>query len=135
MAVITQDMKDIAAKTRTYIFATAGKDGKPNGVPIGMVRIISDSEVVLTDNFMLKTRKNLEENPAAAISYWSQDDHYGYQLKGKARIETEGKLLEETAKDMKERKVPFGPKAVVVVTIDEAYYVGPGKDSETNLIG
>ena len=134
MAVITQDMKDIAAKTRTFIFSTADKNGKPNGVPIGMVRIISDSEVMLTDNFMLKTRKNLEENPAAAISYWSGEDRYGYQLKGKAMIETSGKLFDEATQQVKERKLPFTPKAVVIVKVEEAYYVGAGKDSGTNLI-
>ena len=133
MGVITQDMKDIAAKSSVFVLATADKSGKPNGVPIGIVRI-KDDEVVLADNFMLKTRKNLEENPVAAVSYWSNEDRYGYQLKGKARIETTGEYYEETARGMEERKIPFKPKAVVVVTVEEAYYVGAGKDSGENLL-
>jgi predicted pyridoxine 5'-phosphate oxidase superfamily flavin-nucleotide-binding protein len=134
MAKLTQDMKDIAAKSRPFILATSSKDGIPNAVPIGIFRINSDDEIVLADNFMLKTRKNLEENPAAAVTYWSPDDRYGYQLKGKTRIETSGKHYDETARGMEERKVPFKPKAVVILTVEEAYYVGSGKDSGKNLI-
>jgi predicted pyridoxine 5'-phosphate oxidase superfamily flavin-nucleotide-binding protein len=126
-------MKDIAAKTKVYILATSSKDGKPNGVPIGIVRI-KDDEVILADNFMLKTRQNLEENPLAAVSYWSEEDRYGYQLKGKTRIETSGVYFDEIARDMEERKTPFKPKAVVVLPVEEAYYIGGGKDSEENLI-
>ena len=133
MGVITQDMKDIATKTMVYILATSSKDGKPNGVPIGMVRI-KDDEVILADNFMLKTRQNLEENPVAAVSYWSRDDHYGYQLKGKTRIETSGEYYDEIARGMEERKAPFKPKAAVVLTVEEAYYIGGSKDSGENLI-
>ena len=134
MTVLTKDMKDIAAKARPFMFATASKDGKPNGVPMGMVRIISDDEVMLVDNFLLKTRRNLEENPVAAVTYWSAEDRYGYQLKGKARIETSGKLLDEVRSDFQKREAPFTPKAVVVIKVEEAYYVGAGKDSSNNLL-
>jgi len=134
MGAITQDMKDIAAKTIVHIFATASKDGKPNGVPIGIAGIISDDEILLADNFMLKTRRNLEENPFAAVSYWSGEDRYGYQLKGRTRIETSGKAYDDMARSMEERKMPFKPKAVVILTVEEAYYIGSGKDSGTNLI-
>jgi predicted pyridoxine 5'-phosphate oxidase superfamily flavin-nucleotide-binding protein len=133
MGVITQDMKDIAAKTGVYILATADKNGKPNGVPIGIVRI-KDDEVVLADNFMLKTRQNLEENPVAAVTYWSGEDHYGYQLKGKIRIETSGEDYQTMAGSMEERKLPFKPKAVVILTVEEAYYVGAGKSTGENIL-
>ncbi len=134
MAKISQDMKDIAAKARPFILATASKDGKPNGVPIGMVRIISDDEVMLVDNFMHKTRQNLDENPVAAVTFWTMEDGYGYQFKGKARVETSGELLNEANHRAQEKKFPFNPKAVVVVKVDEIYYIGANKDSSKNLI-
>jgi predicted pyridoxine 5'-phosphate oxidase superfamily flavin-nucleotide-binding protein len=134
MAVITQDVKDIAAKATPFVLATASKDGKPNGVPIGLARIISDDEVMLADCFMHKTRQNLEENPIAAVTFWNMKYAYGYQLKGKARLETSGKLVEEADRELKEKKFQFSSKAVVVVKVDEIYYVGPGKDSSKNLV-
>jgi predicted pyridoxine 5'-phosphate oxidase superfamily flavin-nucleotide-binding protein len=131
MATITQDMKNIFEKARPYIFATAGKDGKPNGVPIGMARIISDEEVLLADNFMNKTRRNIAENPWTAITFWTQEAHYGYQFKGRARVEESGKNLEDLKRSMQERKVPFSPKAVVIVKVEEIYYVGGGGSKDT----
>jgi predicted pyridoxine 5'-phosphate oxidase superfamily flavin-nucleotide-binding protein len=133
MGKITQEMKDIAAKTMVYILATSDKEGKPNGVPIGFVNI-KDDEVVLADNFMLKTRRNLEQNPVAAVSYWSGDARYGFQLKGKTRIETSGEYYDEMSGRMEERKLPFKPKAVVVLAVEEAYYIGAGKNTADNLI-
>jgi predicted pyridoxine 5'-phosphate oxidase superfamily flavin-nucleotide-binding protein len=134
MAKITQDMKDIAAKARIFVVATSSKDGKPNAVPIGLAKIISDDEVMLADNFMHKTRQNLDENPMVGVTFWSMKDAYGYQFKGKARVETSGRLLDEAHRELQEREFPFTPKAVVVVKVDEIYYVGPGKDSSKNLV-
>jgi len=134
MTKFTQDMKDIAAKTPLFIMATATKDGKPNGVPIGLAKIISDDEIMLVDNFMNRTRQNIDENPIVAVSFWSSKDLYGYQFKGKARVETSGKLFDEAVRLIKKIKAPFFPKAVVVVRVNEIYYVGPGKDSSKNLV-
>jgi len=134
MTKFTQDMKDIAAKTPLFIMATATKDGKPNGVPIGLAKIISDDEIMLVDNFMNRTRQNIDENPIVAVSFWSPKDLYGYQFKGKARVETSGKPFDEAVQLLKKIKAPFSPKAVVVVRVNEIYYVGPGKDSSKNLV-
>ncbi|MFC1958268.1 pyridoxamine 5'-phosphate oxidase family protein [Chloroflexota bacterium] len=131
MAKITQDIKDIAAKARPCIMATATRDGKPNGVPIAFFKIISDDEIILADVHMQKTRQNIDENPMVAVAFWSTEVHYGYQLKGKARVETSGKILDETVRWLEEKG--RHPKAVVVVKVDEIYYIGGSKDSTKRL--
>jgi predicted pyridoxine 5'-phosphate oxidase superfamily flavin-nucleotide-binding protein len=133
MAKITQDMKDIAEKAVIFIVATASKNGKPNGVPIGLTRIISDDEFMLVDNFMHKTRQNIAENPVVAISFWAKEARYGYQCKGLARVETGGKHLDEAIQWLRADGHDFRPKAVVIVKIDEIYYVGARKDSSIRL--
>jgi len=133
MAKITQEMKDFAGKSKTFIMATASKEGMPNGVPIGFTRIISDDEVMLVDNFMYKSRQNIAENPVVAVTFWSPDDRYGYQLKGKARVETSGTVFDEAVRWVKERRPEMSPKAVVVVKVDEIYYIGGSKDSSIRL--
>jgi predicted pyridoxine 5'-phosphate oxidase superfamily flavin-nucleotide-binding protein len=134
MAKITQDMKDIAAKARIFIVATSSKEGKPNGVPIAFLRIMSDEEVMLIDTLMYKTRQNIDEHPVVAVSYWSQDDHYGYQLKGKVRVETSGELFDDAVQWLKDRGSKSQPKSVIMLKVDEAYYIGRGKDSSKNLV-
>ena len=140
MARITQEMKDVAAKARPVICATSSREGKPNGVPIGFAKIISDDEIMLADNFMHKTRQNIEENPVVAVSCWSPEMHGGYQFKGKARIETIGKLFDEAVQwvktvsaDWEKPRVKPTPKAVILVKVEEIYYIGGGRDSSQNL--
>ena len=133
MVKFTQDVKDIAGKAKPFIMATASKEGKPNGVPIGLGKIISDDEIMLVDNWMRKTRQNIAENPMVAVSFWSKEDRYGYQFKGKSRVEISGKLLDEAIRWLKEKGSTYHPKAVVVVKVDEIYYIGAGKDSSKNL--
>ena len=127
-------MKDIAGKTKTFIMATASREGKPNGVPVGLTRIISDEEIMVADCFLCKTRQNIADNPVAAITFWSGEDHYGYQVKGPVRVESAGQIYEEGVQWLKEKGTKFSAKAVVVIRVEEVYYIGAHKDSSINLV-
>ncbi|GAH88802.1 unnamed protein product, partial [marine sediment metagenome] len=82
--------------------ATSSKDGKPNVVPIGLCRAISDHELLIVDVFFKKTRKNMEENPQVAIAVEALEELKAYQLKGKAKIFTRGELYEKAVEIMGE---------------------------------
>lgn len=49
-------------------FATASRDGKPNVVPVGAIRAIGDSKLLIVDVLFDKTEKNLLENPQVALA-------------------------------------------------------------------
>ena len=129
MSIITTEMKEIMAKVRTPSVATVSRDGRPNVVPIAFTKIISDDEIMLMDNYMNKTRANIEDNAMVAISAWSSEDHLGYQFKGKARIETTGKLFEDGVQWVKSRRPQTNPRAAIIVKIDEIYSLEPGDSS------
>jgi predicted pyridoxine 5'-phosphate oxidase superfamily flavin-nucleotide-binding protein len=135
MAKFTQDMKDIIAKSKPFIVATATSAGKPNGVPVGQVKVLSDDELVVTDLLMKKTRQNIEENPQIAVTAWDLEVHYGYQFKGKARVETSGELFDREVKNIESHPgdLKFTVNAVIIVKVEEVYYVGISKDSSKNL--
>jgi predicted pyridoxine 5'-phosphate oxidase superfamily flavin-nucleotide-binding protein len=135
MVKFTQDMKDIFNKARIFIMATASKEGKPNGVPMGVAWIVSDDEIMLVDNFMNKTRRNIEENPRVAVSFWNPKGPGGYQFKGKARVETSGKHFDRVVHRIQSEEHPFPikTKAVVIIKVDEIYRVGANVDCGTNL--
>jgi hypothetical protein len=135
MAKLTPDMKEIFGKARIFIVATADKAGKPNGVPVAIAKLLSDEEILIGDTLMRKTRQNLAVNPVIAVTFWSNEDHYGYQVKGTARVESSGRLFEDAQKWIRERGFASVPKAVIAVKVEEAYYVGRGKDSSKNLVG
>ena len=135
MFKFTEDMKKVlATAVRPFIFATASKTSKPNGVPIGFIRILSDEEFIVVDNFMQKTRQNIIENPIAAVTCWSNELRYGYQFKGSAHIETFGDAYDSAVKWVGESKRPFKPKGIIILKVEEVYYVGSGKDSSKNLV-
>ncbi len=128
MARITAEMGEIAAEANVFVLATATKDGKPNAVPIRFARIISDDEILLMDNFMLKTRQNIDANPVVAVSVWVSGKG-GYQFKGTARVESSGKTFDEGAQWVKSVSPKRNPKAAVIVKVDEIYITTGGPDA------
>lgn len=134
MAKLTQDMKDIWAKAGVFMLATVDREGKPNSAPVGLAKIVSQNQIMMVDNLMVKTRKNIEQNSNVAITFWSDKDQYGYQLKGQAHMETTGKFFGSSVKWVREKGFPSNPRAIIVVSVDEGYYIGKGKDSSKNLL-
>jgi predicted pyridoxine 5'-phosphate oxidase superfamily flavin-nucleotide-binding protein len=126
---ITTEMKEMFTKVRTPSIATASRDGKPNVVPIAFTKVISDNEILLMDNYMNKTRANIEANPEVAISIWDFDLRTGYQFKGKARIQTAGTVFDEGIQWVKNRRPQIAPRAAIIVTVDEIYLLGSGPDA------
>jgi len=130
------------AKSPRIHFATSTKDGKPNVVPVGDVEVINDKEILIVDTLFNKTRKNLEVNNQVAIAVEVLEEFKAYQLKGKAKIFTEGEIFEkalEMNKRVEERRKlrharegiedpewlreihQRKPKAAVLVEVEEIY--------------
>ncbi len=135
MAALTERMKEIFNKQRTFVFSTADKKGVPNAIPIGAVKLIDDETILASDQFLNKTLANMKENPVVAISFW--DKFEGYQIKGQVEIHTQGEMFEETtewARKIGEAVgVPLKSKSAVVIKIQEIYSVSPGPDAGKKL--
>jgi len=125
-----------ALKSRRIVVGTASKAGVPNAVPMGNVRFLDDETIILVDNYFLKTRKNLEENPQVTVSFWDMEEKEGklvtkegYQIKGKAKIETSGPLYEKIKADVKAMNPNLPAKAIVLVKVEEIYDVKSGPNA------
>lgn len=127
VAKFTAEMKKTIENTRVFAVATANRDGEPNVAAISFVKVLSDDEFLVMDNFMLKTRQNIEANPRMAIAAWA--DHSGYQFKGTASIETTGKVFEEGVAWVKSIAPPLAPKAAIILKVDEIYIGTGGPDA------
>jgi predicted pyridoxine 5'-phosphate oxidase superfamily flavin-nucleotide-binding protein len=110
--------------------ATASKGGKPNVIPVGGIRAISDNELLIVDVLFDKTKKNLLENSQVAIAVEALGKGTpprGYQLKGRAKIFTSGEMFEQAVRmmeDMKKRwrgRADLKVKSAVLVEVDEIY--------------
>ena len=123
------NVKTIFNKTAIYAVATASKDGLPNVVPIHFVKIYNeDDTILLVDNFMDKTLKNIEENPLIAISVWDTDKKQAFQLKGGASIIKSGKPFDD-ALDWVQKAMPnIKPRSAILLKVTNVYNCQPGPD-------
>ncbi len=125
---MSMEIQDMINENLVHL-ATTSLDGIPNVVPVGGIRAISESELLIVDVLFDKTKKNLLENPdvAIAVEVLGKGAPRGYQLKGRANIFTSGELFEEAEKMVEEmRKRRQGPtdlkvKSAVLVDVEEIY--------------
>ncbi len=133
MAMLSERMKEIFLKQGIFVLGTADLSGIPNVVPVGAVKILDDETILVSDQFFLKTLKNLKENPNVAMSFWEAEKGEGYQIKGTASILTEGRIYEETVewirKFSREIGHPLESKGAVVIKINAIYSVTPGSSA------
>jgi hypothetical protein len=116
MIIISPEIKFLLEKS-IVAFATVDLSNKPNVVAVAFCKVISDNQILITDNFMNKTRENLENNKNISLSFWDQDN--GYQLKGSAEVFTSGEFKEKVDSDPDNDGLAH--KAAILVTINEIW--------------
>lgn len=124
---MTEEMMDAIEKDLVFL-ATASSEGIPNVVPIGFARPIDNGSILIADNYMNKTRKNIEENPNVAIVTKDAQKN-PYQFKGTAEIFESGKIFEEVVEWAQNVMTKLNPKAAIVVKVTEIYSVQPGPEA------
>ncbi|MGZ7159537.1 MAG: pyridoxamine 5'-phosphate oxidase family protein [Methanobacterium sp.] len=130
--VMTQEMMDAVEKDNVIFFATATKDGVPNVVPIGFARPLDEKTIMIVDNYMNKTRKNLEENPKASLVP-RDATKCPYQFKGTVEIHNSGKLFDDAVDWATSVMSKLTPKAAVILNVEEIYTVQPGPDAGSRV--
>ena len=132
MVKITKEMESAIEKAGVVVIATVDSAGQPNVVPIAYKKVLAENELLMVDIFMRKTEENIKVNPRVAVSIWYNDssgNSKGYQLKGKARIETSGKIFDEGKKIVQATEPELTPKSAVIVSVDSIYSISPGPEA------
>jgi len=132
MVKLTDKIKNTLGATRHIYLATAAKDGTPNVVPVGAFKLLDDERLLISDQFFLKTYKNIEENPKVALSYWG--DKGGYQIKGKASIHKGDQIFNEDVEFLKEKYPRFTAKSAIVVDITDVFVIKAGADAGKKIL-
>lgn len=135
MAKMTQDCMDMINNVYAAAVATSTKDGDPNVVCCSMKQAYDDETVMISDQYMLKTLANLEENPRMAVSVW--DETHGYQVKGTVTYENEGDRYESIAAQVHEILSGMGydyySKGVCWLHVEEVYSITPGDEAGARI--
>lgn len=97
--------------------ATSDKKGKPNLITVMFCKLVGKNLILITDNFMKKTKANLRQNNKISIVCGAGEEWY--QLKGTAKYYSKGKWV-RMVKAMPENK-GLPAKGAVLARIKEGY--------------
>ena len=67
MVKVPPEVKAIFEKQRVIPMATADKSARPNVILVGMWYWADDETLIVSENYLNKTKANLLENPVVAI--------------------------------------------------------------------
>lgn len=134
MVGLTAEMKEAFGKMKVFPVATATKDGTPNVVPIGVVELVSDDTIWITDNFMNKSLSNLKTNPKVALYIWGPEIKGCFQIKGDATVKTSGREFDEMKANLNKKNPALPARSLIIVKIAEVFNCQPGPDAGKKLL-
>lgn len=101
-------------------FATIDANNTPHVIAVGCVKVVSDNQILITDDYIVETTKNIRQNPNVALAVWSrnwEENCIGYELKGTAEYFTEGKWYDIMKQNPETAGEPR--KGAIVITINK----------------
>lgn len=131
--VIPNKVKNLFEKQPLVTFGTADKQGNPNVVPIFWKKILGDETILLVDNFMKMSKKNLLENGNVCLAFWDSETEEAYKIKGEATYYTGGTVYEQGEKFIQSKKPETIPKGAVEIKVKEIYIIKPDSDAGKKL--
>ena len=134
MVKLTAEMKEAFGKMKVFPVATATVDGTPNVIPIGIVELVGDDTIWLTDNFMNKTLSNLRVNPKIAIYVWGPEIKGCFQIKGVAALKSSGKEYDEMKAKINQKNPALPARSLVIVRITEVFECKPGPTAGSKIL-
>ena len=97
-------------------FATVNKNGSPNVIAVAWVKVVSDNQILVTDNFMVKTKENLQNDGNVCLAVWDKGWN-GYKIMGVAEYFLEGKY-KKVIENLEENK-NLSAKGAIIITVKE----------------
>jgi uncharacterized pyridoxamine 5'-phosphate oxidase family protein len=97
---------------RSVIALATCRNNKPHVIPIACAKVVGKN-IVITDNFMKRTKENIKKNKNVELTFWKNDKTYN--VDGKAAYYNNGKWL-DFVKKMKENKGLPAKGAIIIKT-------------------
>ncbi|KKQ21519.1 MAG: hypothetical protein A3G45_02400 [Candidatus Staskawiczbacteria bacterium RIFCSPLOWO2_12_FULL_37_15] len=85
--------------------ATITLENKPNVIGVASVKVVSENQVLITDNYMNQTIKDIENNKNVCLAVWDKNLK-GIKLVGEAEYFTNGKWKEFVEQMQENKELP-----------------------------
>ena len=118
MINIEKELKDLI-ENEAIAFSTSDEKGNPHVIAVGFVKVVSKDEILVTDNYMNETLKNLQKNKNVALAVWCSNwkkECVGYELKGIATYLNSGKWIEFVKKIPENKGMPAKGAIIIKIT-------------------
>jgi len=119
MAEITPEMKELIEKNALAL-ATIDSEGNPHCIAVGFPKVVSKNQILITDNYMAETRRNIQNNKNVALVVWCdnwKETCSGYELKGTTEYFKEGKWRDFVKNIPENKGEPC--KGAILVTVNK----------------
>jgi len=128
MVRIPPDVKDTILNQKPLPVATSSKNGVPNVIFVGLVKILDDETLMVVDNFFNKTAANLQENPRVSVLCYDPQTNKSFQIKGRTQIHKEGQTYDDMKTWVKSINDKLPARSCVIIKVEEIYNAlwGPG---------
>lgn len=129
--MLTENVKKVFAENHWFI---SSYDEEPNVVPVGFKCITDEGEFAIGAVLMETTIKNVKANGKIAIAVCAKDSAEAYQVKGSAKIVTEGAIYDYFAKlaeDTFKGAMPL--KCALVVKPEKLIVASPSPQNKAEL--
>ena len=117
MLEIDEELKKLI-EGNALALATVSEDGNPHCIAVAFVKVVSKDKILVTDNYMNETVKNIQRNPNVALVVWNknwEEECSGYELRGVAEYFKEGKWYEMVKQIPENKGEPC--KGAILITI------------------
>lgn len=95
--------------------ATVMENGNPNIIGVACVKVVGKNQILITDNYMNQTVKDIQNNPRVALAVWNKKWE-GYKLIGTAEYFDQGKWLDRVRVLPQNKDMPA--KGAILVTVN-----------------
>jgi hypothetical protein len=116
---IDKELKGLIEK-EAIALSTSYENGNPHVIFVGFVKVISDDEILITNNYMNETFKNLQKNNNVALAVCNSDwknNCIGYEIKGIATYLKSGKWFDFVKKMPENKGMPA--KGAILIKINK----------------
>lgn len=112
---LTEKQLDLLSRRNLVILATSDFELMPRAIFVEVNKAEKD-KIIITDNQMETTKKNILSNKNVFLLAHEDDYHYGLKVIGRAEYFSEGEQFDFVQK--LETNKNWSPKGAIVVTID-----------------
>lgn len=116
---INEELKQLI-QTKPVTLCTVDKESSPHTIYVLYVKVIDSNRLLITDNYMTKTKENILANPAVSLSFLVGEA--AFELNGTAAYFSDGEVMEIIKNMPQNKKEPC--KGAIIVTVNNIVKMG-----------